>query len=107
VGNDGEISSRKLAAPAAMHDIQPADYKEGGVKFRGMEFFVDVCGDRTMMVLGSFKGVLDLCDELFEGEIMSESPISLSARLTSGNARDIGGAAVKRHVEDSDSERRR
>ncbi|KAI3321143.1 hypothetical protein HD806DRAFT_546929 [Xylariaceae sp. AK1471] len=107
VEDDGEITPRKLAAPAAMHEIQPTEYREGGVKFRGIEFFVDVCGDKTMIILGLFKGVLDICTELFEGEAVPESPTSLSAHLISNNAKEIGDVASKRHLEDPESERER
>lgn len=89
IEDDGEVTPRKLASPAAMHVISPTGFREGEMKFNGIDFFVDICGDRTMVVLGSFTGLLDLCDELFEGELVSESPASISAHLENRREKEV------------------
>lgn len=45
--------------------------------YRRANFVVDACGKKTMIVLVKFKGALDLCAELFEGEgiIPNNSPL--------------------------------
>ncbi|KAI8945727.1 hypothetical protein F4801DRAFT_597544 [Xylaria longipes] len=113
VQDDEATTPRKLAAPAAMHAITAAsDTKDSEVRFRGTNFIVDICGERIMIVLVSFKGVLDLCAELFaEEEPLPDSPTSLSVRL--GNIKlqleDIDIAGTKRRLEDqrSDTGRKR
>ncbi|KAI0417860.1 hypothetical protein F5X98DRAFT_363563 [Xylaria grammica] len=90
---------RKLAPPAPMHDIQPpfigGNVKESGLMFRGINFFVDVCGDKTMIILVDFKGLLDLCVELFEEEeALTDSPTSLFARLSSIESKPRGTSAA-------------
>ncbi|KAI2636796.1 hypothetical protein GGS21DRAFT_542719 [Xylaria nigripes] len=100
---DDAVTPRKLAAPAAMHSIAPGDTQEWGVMFRGTNFFVDVCGAKTMIVLVDFRGVLDLCAELFgEQEAMPDSPTSLTARLGSIGSRpdDVKAVEAKRRLDE-------
>ncbi|RWA08645.1 hypothetical protein EKO27_g6469 [Xylaria grammica] len=90
---------RKLAPPAPMHDIHPqfigGNVKESGLMFRGINFFVDVCGNKTMIILVDFKGLLDLCVELSEEEeALPDSPTSLFARLSSIESKPRGTSAA-------------
>ncbi|KAI0872429.1 hypothetical protein GGS24DRAFT_508784 [Hypoxylon argillaceum] len=104
---DGDAGTRrKLAAPAAMHTVYPlarnCDAKNPELTFRGVGFIVDVCGEETMIVLVNFKGVLDLCAELFEKEdAIPSSPAGLSAYLSNSKPElgffHVGGA--KRRIE--------
>ncbi|KAH8165168.1 hypothetical protein CIB48_g3101 [Xylaria polymorpha] len=111
VQDDDATTPRKLAAPAAMHMITAAsDTTESEVRFRGTNFVVDVCGEKTMIVLMRFKGVLDLCAELCaEEEPLPDSPASLSHRL--GNIKlqpqDVDIAGTKRRLEERDPGRGR
>ncbi|KAI1125467.1 hypothetical protein F5Y10DRAFT_268097 [Nemania abortiva] len=86
VQDDDGVTPRKLAAPAAMHAINPlvtsGDTKEPGFTFRGINFTIDVCGEKAMIVLLKLKGALDLCAGLFEEEVVPGSPASLSAYLS-------------------------
>ncbi|KAI0441605.1 hypothetical protein F4803DRAFT_551968 [Xylaria telfairii] len=109
---DNEATTpRKLAAPAAMHMITAAsDTTESEVRFRGTNFVVDVCGEKTMIVLMRFKGVLDVCAELCaEEEPLPDSPASLSHRL--GNIKmppeDVDIAGTKRRLEERNPSRSR
>ncbi|KAI1821457.1 hypothetical protein F4861DRAFT_541940 [Xylaria intraflava] len=98
---DVAVTPRKLAAPAAMHDIELSGTKEWGVMFRGTNFFVDVCGEKTMIVLVDFRGVVDCCMDLFgDPEAMPDSPTQLAARLESIESRpsDIKTIEVKRRL---------
>ncbi|TGJ82770.1 hypothetical protein E0Z10_g5995 [Xylaria hypoxylon] len=55
VQDDETTTPRKLAPPAAMHDIKPLSLsgytKESGLMFRGTNFIVDACSEKTMIVL--------------------------------------------------------
>ncbi|KAI0469176.1 hypothetical protein F4859DRAFT_523402 [Xylaria cf. heliscus] len=100
--DDDATTPRKLAAPAAMHAIPAAsDTKESEISFRGTNFIIDVCGQKVMIILVNFKGVLDLCAELFTGgQPLPHSFVSLSCCL--GNIRlqpeAIGVTATKRRL---------
>ncbi|KAI0858443.1 hypothetical protein F4860DRAFT_526941 [Xylaria cubensis] len=101
---DGATTPRNLAAPAAMHMITRAsNTAESEVAFRGANFVVDVCGEKTMVLLVGFNGVLDLCAELFaEEEVLPDSPTSLSVRLGNIELRlgDLRIAGTKRGGQD-------
>ncbi|KAI1298407.1 hypothetical protein F5Y03DRAFT_398193 [Xylaria venustula] len=112
VRDDEASTPRKLASPAAMRAIEPMsdfdDAKESRLVFHGIEFIVDVCGDKTMIVLVRFKGLLDLCAELFEdGDVVPDSPRSLFARLKSMKPESevISECGVKRQSDESNSSR--
>ncbi|KAJ8115931.1 hypothetical protein ONZ43_g4552 [Nemania bipapillata] len=107
VQDDDGGTPRKLAAPAAMHALKPparsGHAKESKVVYRGTDFIVDVCGEKAMIILVDFKGVLDLCAELFQDQGVSPgSPASLSAYL--GNpklgAEDPSVAGAKRRLQE-------
>ncbi|KAI0969514.1 hypothetical protein F4678DRAFT_481108 [Xylaria arbuscula] len=110
IREDEAATPRKLAPPAAMRAIERMpeddDAKESRLAFRGTEFIVDVCGEKTMIVLVRFKGLLDLCAELFEeGDAVPDSPTSLFARLRSMKPEsDISGdCGVKRQSDEPKS----
>lgn len=72
------------------------------VRFRGIDFFVDVCHGTAvsgpLIVLASLKGTLDLCAELFgEGgengeEAILESTATRTARLIALKPNDTAAA---------------
>ncbi|KAI1750746.1 hypothetical protein F4782DRAFT_541425 [Xylaria castorea] len=111
VRDDDVTTPRKLAAPAAMHTIAKAsNTKESEIAFRGTNFIVDVCGEKTMVILVDFKGVLSLCAELFaEDEALPDSPTSLSVRLANTRLQpeDINIAGTKRRLEEQNPGRGR
>ncbi|KAI0454177.1 hypothetical protein F5B21DRAFT_504669 [Xylaria acuta] len=105
VRDDEATTPRKLAAPAAMHAIAKAssDTRGSEVTFRGTSFIVDVCSGKIVVILVSFKGVLDLCAGLFaEEEALPDSPSSLSHRLSNIKLQpeDVGIAGTKRRLEE-------
>ncbi|GAP91449.1 hypothetical protein SAMD00023353_6200270 [Rosellinia necatrix] len=111
----GPPKRRRLAEPAPMRAVELAasDASEARLVFRGTDFVVDACGEETMVVLVGFKGVLDLCAELFEeekeGEAILYSPTSLSARLRDAESKqdDGSGLGVKRQTEELEPDGRR
>ncbi|KAI0186253.1 hypothetical protein EV127DRAFT_411342 [Xylaria flabelliformis] len=102
--DDGATTPRKLAAPAPMHmTTKASNTAESEVAFRGASFVVDVCGEKIMLILVGFKGVLDLCVELFAvGESLPDSPTSLSIRHGNIELRlgDLKIAGTKRGGQD-------
>ncbi|KAI0544751.1 hypothetical protein F4679DRAFT_600370 [Xylaria curta] len=83
--DNNTTTPRKLAAPAAMHMITKANSTvESEVAFRGTNFVIDACGEKTMIILVGFKGVLDLCAEMLaeEEEALPNSPTGLFVRLS-------------------------
>ncbi|KAI8628792.1 hypothetical protein F5Y19DRAFT_485168 [Xylariaceae sp. FL1651] len=107
VQDEVELTPRKLAPPAAMHQIKPGELKEKGVEFQGIQFIVDVCGGNVHVVLGTFRGVLDLCAELLRGGPVPESPTSLAAYLIRNERREIRSTNTERHPGGTGSERGR
>jgi hypothetical protein len=105
VQDDDALTPRKLAAPAAMHRIDLDESREGGVNFRGVEFIVDICGERAMIILVRLNGVLDLCAEMFEGQAMPENPTNLSTRLSSVQTEGLQTCGTTRQLQDAESER--
>ncbi|TRX88996.1 hypothetical protein FHL15_010118 [Xylaria flabelliformis] len=98
--DDGATTPRKLAMPAPMHmTTKASNTAESEIAFRGTNLVVDVCGEKTMIILVGFKGVLDLCAELLaEEEALPDSPTSLSIRLGNSKLRleDLKIAGAKR-----------
>ncbi|KAJ2986678.1 hypothetical protein NUW58_g4914 [Xylaria curta] len=111
VQDEDATTPRKLAVPAAMHAIKRSgDAKESEVLFRGTNFIVDVCSEKTMIILTGFKGVLDLWAEHFEEEEpMPESPAGLSAHLRNieWNSKDTSAASAKRPMKELKHDRER
>ncbi|KAI1275954.1 hypothetical protein F5Y07DRAFT_389590 [Xylaria sp. FL0933] len=88
--DDEAVTPRKLAPPAQLQAVKCLsggnDAKESKLTFRGIEFIVDICGEKTMVVLMGMKGLLDLCAEMFEEEEAAPGiPTSLFARFDSMN----------------------
>ncbi|KAI0425639.1 hypothetical protein F5Y09DRAFT_334810 [Xylaria sp. FL1042] len=86
IQDEEAVTPRKLAPPAPMRAIkylsEGNDIEESRLMFCGTEFIVDVCGEKTMIVLVNLKGLLDLCTEMLEEEdVVPGSPTSLFARL--------------------------
>ncbi|KAI0811882.1 hypothetical protein GGR55DRAFT_688435 [Xylaria sp. FL0064] len=114
VQDDEAVTPRKLAPPAQMHAVKCLSggdgAKESKLTFRGIEFIVDICGEKTMIVLMGMKGLLDLCAEIFEEEEAAPgSPTSLFARFDSMNPvpRVIKSDGTERRADESISDRER